>query len=105
MHGKLSALQVEEGTYTTRLTNKFRNRPVWEPPDRREIYSYIPGLVVRVFAQEGQRLKGGASILTFEAMKMENTFTMPCAGLVRKIHVKVGDVFAKDIILVEIDPD
>jgi biotin carboxyl carrier protein len=34
---------------------------------------------------------------------MENTLTMPYDGVVRKIFVKVGEVFAKDIILAEID--
>lgn len=109
MHSKkpeaLSAFQVEEGAYMTRLTNKYRNRAAWEAPDPGEVHSYIPGMVIRLSAEEGQRLPGGAPILTFEAMKMENTFTMPCSGVVKKIHVKVGDVFAKDIVLVEIEPD
>ena len=102
-HRDLQSLQVEEGTYFTRLTRKFQSRHPWEVPDPREIHSYIPGMVVRIVAQEGERLPAGAPILTFEAMKMENTLTMPCEGLVRKIRVKVGDVFAKDVILAEID--
>jgi biotin carboxyl carrier protein len=60
-------------------------------------------MVVRIMANEGEHLPSGAPILTFESMKMENTLTMPYAGVVRKIHVKPGDVFAKDIILAEID--
>lgn len=104
-HDELSAFKVEEDAYMTRLTKKFRNRMVWEPPNASEVHSYIPGMVIRLFVQEGQRLQGGASILTFEAMKMENTFTMPCDGVVKKINVKVGEVFAKDVVLVEIEPD
>jgi biotin carboxyl carrier protein len=102
-HRDLQSLQIEEGAYFTRLTKKFQGREVWERPDPREVHSYIPGMVVRIVAQEGDRLAVGAPILTFEAMKMENTLTMPYDGVVRKLHVKVGDVFAKDIILAEID--
>ena len=102
-HRDLPTLQIEEGTYFTRLTKKFQGREKWERPDPREVHSYIPGMVVRIVAQEGERLAAGAPILTFEAMKMENTLTMPYDGVVRKIRVKVGDVFAKDIILAEIE--
>jgi len=99
----LPTLQIEEGTYFTRLTKKFQGREKWERPDPREVHSFIPGMVVRVVAQAGERLSAGAPILTFEAMKMENTLTMPYDGVVRKIFVKVGEVFAKDVILAEID--
>ena len=104
-HRDLPTLQIEEGTYFTRLTKKFQGREQWERPAPREVHSFIPGMVVRVVAREGERLPAGAPILTFEAMKMENTLTMPCDGIVRKILVKVGEVFAKDVILAEIDGD
>jgi len=102
-HRDLPTLQIEEGLYCTRLTKKFQGREKWERPDPREVHSFIPGMVVRIVAQEGERLSAGAPILTFEAMKMENTLTMPGDGVVRKIFVKVGDVFAKDMILAEIE--
>jgi biotin carboxyl carrier protein len=101
----LESLRIEEGTFVTRLTKKFKGRDKWEHPDPREVHSYIPGIVVRIAANEGEHLPLGAPILTFETMKMLNTVTMPYAGIVRKIHVKLGDVFAKDIILAEIDGD
>jgi biotin carboxyl carrier protein len=104
-HGELSSLKLDEGTYATQLTRKYRERDAWERPKPSEVHSYIPGMVVKIFATEGQRLSVGDSILTFEAMKMENTLTMPYDGVVTKIHVKIGDVFAKDIILAEIKPE
>lgn len=100
----LPTLRIEEGEYCTRLTKKFQMRERWEPPDPRKVQSFIPGMVVRIFAHEGQKLAAGAPLLTFEAMKMENTLTMPCEGVVQRINVKVGDVFAKDIVLVSIEP-
>jgi len=102
-HSDLQSLQIEEGLFLTRLTKKFQGRDKWERPDPREIHSYIPGMVVRIAGKEGEGLPSGAPILTFEAMKMENTLTMPCDGVLRKIHVKPGDFFAKDAILAEIE--
>lgn len=104
-NAELRPFQVEEGVYVTRLTKKYRERDAWEPPKPGEVLSFIPGKVVQVCVEDGQRLAAGASLLIFEAMKMENTFTMPCEGIVKKVHVKVGDIFPKNRVLVEIEPD
>jgi biotin carboxyl carrier protein len=102
----LKTFKVDCQTYQTRLTKKFENRRVWEEPDRREVFAYIPGSVVKVMVKEGETLAAGAELLTFEAMKMECTLTMPYDGVVKKIHVKPGDRFPKSKILLEIDdPD
>lgn len=102
-HGDLQLFQVDEGAYLTRLTRKYRERDRWEVPDPSEVHSYIPGMVVRIMVSEGQRLTAGSPLLTFEAMKMENTLTMPYDGVVKRINVKVGDVFPKDIVLAVVD--
>jgi biotin carboxyl carrier protein len=104
-NAELRPFSVEEGVYLTRLTKKFRERDAWERPKPGEVLSFIPGKVLQIFANDGQRLAAGESLLTFEAMKMENTFTMPCDGVVKQVHVKVGDVFPKNRVLVEIEPD
>jgi len=98
----LKTFRVDSQVYQTNLTKKFINRPVWEEPDPGEIYSYIPGMVIDIIAKEGERLTAGASLLRFEAMKMECTLTMPYDGVVKKINIKVGDRFPKNQILVEI---
>ena len=99
----LQPLGTLNGDFLTRPTKKFLQREKWERPNPHEVRSFIPGMVVRIDAQEGQSLAAGAPLLIFEAMKMENTLTMPCDGLVRKVHVKVGDVVPKNAILIEID--
>jgi biotin carboxyl carrier protein len=101
--GDLKTFKVDCQTYQTRLTKKFESRRVWEKPDRREVFAYIPGSVVKVMVKEGDSLAAGAALLTFEAMKMECTLTMPYDGVVKKIHVQPGDRFPKSKILVEID--
>lgn len=99
----LQPLGTLNGDFLTHPTRKFLQREKWERPNPNEVRSFIPGMVVHLAAEEGQTLAAGTPLLTFEAMKMENTLTMPCEGVVRKFHVKVGDVFPKNIILVEIE--
>lgn len=98
----LKTFRVDCQTYHTKLTKKFESREVWEKPDPREVYAYIPGSVVNVLVKEGDRVPAGAGLLTFEAMKMMCTLTMPYDGVVTKIHVKAGDRIRKSKVLVEI---
>ena len=50
----------------------------------------MPGTVVRVAAQVGDRLSAGRPILWLEAMKMEHVVTAPAAGVLTALDVTVG---------------
>jgi biotin carboxyl carrier protein len=50
----------------------------------------MPGLVVRVEVQEGQRVAAGAALVVVEAMKMENELRAQRPGRVTKVHVQRG---------------
>ena len=50
----------------------------------------MPGTVVRVVAEPGQRVDAGAVILVFEAMKMEHSVRAPVAGVVAELSVQLG---------------
>jgi len=50
----------------------------------------LPGLVVAVGVAVGAEVAAGGSLLTIEAMKMQNEVRAPRAGRVAEVHVKVG---------------
>jgi pyruvate carboxylase subunit B len=50
----------------------------------------MPGLVLRVEVEVGQRVEAGAGLVVVEAMKMENELRAPGAGVVRTVHVAAG---------------
>lgn len=52
----------------------------------------IPGAVLEVFVQVGDKVGVGAPLLKMEAMKMENTIASPVAGEVTRIAVAKGSV-------------
>ena len=60
----------------------------------------MPGLVLRVTANEGQAVNKGDTLLVLEAMKMENSIKSPGDGLVSKIMVKPGQAVEKNQLLV-----
>ena len=50
----------------------------------------MPGLVIGVHVQVGDRVKAGDRIVTLEAMKMEHVVTAPGLGVVEAVLVREG---------------
>jgi 3-methylcrotonyl-CoA carboxylase alpha subunit len=51
----------------------------------------MPGRVVALIAEPGQRVEKGAPLMVLEAMKMESTIHAPAAGRVESFHFAAGD--------------
>ena len=50
----------------------------------------LPGTITKVLVKEGDKVKKGDTLVTMEAMKMENSITAEADGIVRKVHATVG---------------
>ncbi len=100
----MESLIVQGAKYETRLTNKFRNRKVWEPVNPNLIISFIPGTIIDVMIKPGQKLKAGDAMLVLEAMKMHNNVLMPFNGEIVKVNVARDEIVPKNYVLVEIKP-
>jgi 3-methylcrotonyl-CoA carboxylase alpha subunit len=57
----------------------------------------MPGKVVSIQVQLGQRVAQHAPLLVIEAMKMEHTITAPFEGIVQAIHYEQGEQVAEGI--------
>lgn len=51
----------------------------------------MPGTVIDVKVNVGDKVENGTTIIVLEAMKMENDIVSPIAGTVASINVKKGD--------------
>jgi biotin carboxyl carrier protein len=67
------------------------------------VLAIMPGKIVRVMVEPGQRVEEGQPVCVLEAMKMENELRARQGGTVRAVHVKPGDDVEKDQVLVEIE--
>ena len=54
----------------------------------------LPGLIVTVAVSVGDEVAEGASLLTIEAMKMQNEVRAPRAGVVIEVSVRAGQTVA-----------
>ncbi|HKI74047.1 MAG TPA: sodium-extruding oxaloacetate decarboxylase subunit alpha [Pseudomonadales bacterium] len=64
----------------------------------------MPGNIVAVLVEEGQRIEAGQPVLVTEAMKMESEIQATIDGVVSAIYVAKGDRVTPGEVLVEIEP-
>jgi biotin carboxyl carrier protein len=69
------------------------------------VTSSIPGKVVTVEVNEGQRVEEGQVILILEAMKMQNEIQAPVSGTVTSVQCEEGEAIEANVPLVVIEPD
>jgi len=55
------------------------------------VESPLPGLVLRIYKQPGEKISAGESILVLESMKMETPINSAVSGVIESISVKQGD--------------
>ena len=67
------------------------------------VLAIMPGKIIRVMVELGQKVEEGDPVCVLEAMKMENELHAHQSGAVRSVHVKPGDDVEKDQVLVEIE--
>ncbi|HFD79428.1 MAG TPA: oxaloacetate decarboxylase subunit alpha [Gammaproteobacteria bacterium] len=70
-----------------------------------DVSTSMPGTVVDVLVEPGERVEAGDPVLVTEAMKMETEIQAPLAGTVSAIHVARGDSVNPDETLIEIVPE
>jgi propionyl-CoA carboxylase alpha chain len=63
----------------------------------------MPGTVVRVSVEAGDRVEAGDTVLVLEAMKMQHTVTAPTGGVVTEIDVRPGAQVAAGEVLAVVD--
>jgi biotin carboxyl carrier protein len=100
---KFENLLVDETVYATELTDKYKNRKQWSPPDNRKVTAFLPGTVTHVLVEKGNPVKAGQTVVKFEAMKMVNNVQTLISGKVKEVNIKAGDKFPKGLVLVELE--
>ena len=111
VNGKAYDLAIDGDTATVNGQNyqvSLRAAPDGEPAptaqsgDATPVAAQMPGKVIRLLTQVGDRVEAGDGILVLEAMKMEMPVTAPIAGTVSDISVGAGDQVANEQVLAHI---
>jgi 3-methylcrotonyl-CoA carboxylase alpha subunit len=63
----------------------------------------LPGTVVAVLVEPGQRVSAGQPLVVIEAMKMEHPATVATDGVVERVHVSLGQYVEAKAVLVTLE--
>jgi len=87
--GKLAT--VNGKTYTVEIQDTEPTRDSTSAANAAPVHAQMPGKVIRILKQAGDRVQEGEVILILEAMKMEVQITAPVAGTLVEMPLNIGD--------------
>lgn len=70
-----------------------------------EVKAPLPGKIVALAAEPGQRVEKGELLLTLEAMKMEHALKAPRAGVIARVSAGLGEQVGQGVVLVALEPE
>lgn len=76
-----------------------------DPKNESHIGATMPGTVIKVLVEKGEKVERGDHLMITEAMKMETTVQAPFKGKVREIYVNNGDGIQAGDLLVELSKE
>jgi len=80
-----------------------RRHGALEAEGRQQILAPMPGKIIRVLVQTGEKVQAGQGLLVVEAMKMQNEIRSPKSGTVERLLVKQGQPVNAGEVLAWID--
>jgi len=97
-HGR----RIDALVVSPRMAELYRMMPFKAPPDlSRFVLSPMPGLLVDVAVEVGQKVQAGEKVAVIEAMKMENVLFASQDGVVKSVMAEVGDSLMVDQVIME----
>ena len=88
-------------------TSELHEVPRFPPPQREDVrggcHAPMPGKVLALRVEAGQKVRKGDPLVILEAMKMEHEVVAPHDGEVREVRVTVGQQVDADAVLVVLD--
>jgi propionyl-CoA carboxylase alpha chain len=96
--------KLETMVMSPRMAELHKLMPFKAPPDMSKyVLSPMPGLLVDVAVQVGQKVQAGERVAVIEAMKMENVLFAAADGIVSKVLAAKGESLVVDQPIVEFD--
>ncbi len=97
-------IQYRGRTYRFQSAAQARSEEIQHSSAEGVLTAPMPGLITKVFVQEGDAVEAGQRLLTLEAMKTEQTLRAPFAGTVARLLVREGELVQENAVLVEVQP-
>ncbi len=73
--------------------------------DKQVIKPPMPGSIVKVLVEKGQKVDEGDGLIIIEAMKMETTMYSSISGIVTEVNAKAGEQVDSDKVLLVVEKE
>ncbi|MDW7771521.1 MAG: acetyl/propionyl/methylcrotonyl-CoA carboxylase subunit alpha [Desulfobulbaceae bacterium] len=97
-------LRTDGLVMTPRAAELYRFMP---PRQKTDLSGFLlapmPGLLVKLSVEPGQKVKAGEELAVIEAMKMENVLRAPQDGVIARILAGLGDSLTVDQVILEFE--
>jgi pyruvate carboxylase len=84
------------------IKSTVQTRMKADPKNENHLSASMPGTVVKVVVEKGEKVLRGDHLMITEAMKMETTVQAPFSGVVKDIYVTSGDGILTGDLLIEL---
>ena len=108
-HARISRAEARLVVQGTRGDVEFEIRPRFKLPGAEEaaggFVAKMPGKVIDLRVEAGQRVSAGETLVVLEAMKMEHPMSASEDGVVTEVRVEVGEQVESGTLLLVFEPD
>ena len=102
MEEKKQHLLVDDTLYETEVPERYIRKAKKETAVPGYMRAVIPGVIVDIKVQKGQKIISGDVVIVLEAMKMYNDIEAETDGTIAEVMVSKGDKVAKGQIMIRL---
>lgn len=98
LNGQSREVVIKDESIKSTVISKIKG----DPKNPNHLSATMPGTVVKVIAEIGEKVEKGDHLMITEAMKMETTVQAPFSGIVKDIYVQNGEAIQTGDLLIEL---
>ncbi|SEM92707.1 pyruvate carboxylase [Mesobacillus persicus] len=99
LNGQQREVIIKDESVKSSVASKIKA----DPKNEQHIAGTMPGTVIKVLVEKGEKVAQGEHLMITEAMKMETTVQAPFSGVVKDIFVQNGDSISPGDLLIEVE--
>ncbi|MFB6469545.1 pyruvate carboxylase [Cytobacillus sp. Hz8] len=98
LNGQPREVNIKDESIKTTVASKIKA----DPKNENHIAATMPGTVIKVAVEKGEKVEKGDHLIITEAMKMETTVQASFSGIVKDIYVTNGEAIQTGDLLIEL---
>ncbi len=98
LNGQAREVVIKDESIKSTVASRVKG----DPKNENHISASMPGTVVKVLVEKGEKVERGDHLMITEAMKMETTVQAPFSGIVKDLFVLNGDAIQTGDLLIEL---